>query len=255
MASFLRSRYLECCLAISILALMAQLGGPAVLERWRELPTPGKQTNGHFNLTKPWGGQTKIPYLVYLPADYSPNKRFPLLLFLHGSGECGNDLYKVKTCGPPAFITSAQDLPMIVVSPQCPANASWNNEPLLKLLDGMEKKFSVDPERIYVAGYSMGGTGTWEIIAAAPRRFAAAVPVAGAGEIATASRLAELPIWAFHGADDAVIPIECSKNIVDAIQHHGGKANLTILENKGHDICNFVFSQPDLYNWLLRQHN
>jgi predicted peptidase len=143
---------------------------------------------------------------------------------------------------------------MIVISPQCRIGTQWNSTQLLALLDYLEQRFAVDPDRIYVSGQSMGGYGTWALVATAPERFAAAVPVCGGGRVDDAKRLVNLPIWAFHGAKDDVIPLRASQEMIDAIKAHGGNSQLTVYPDKGHGICDLTFSRDDLYQWLLAQH-
>jgi predicted peptidase len=244
---------LEICLVLSFVALLAQLFGPEFLRFWREWPRPGHQTVGRAVIPTVDGRQTELRYLVYLPTTYSSRERFPLLLFLHGSGQRGDDLDLVEKYGPPALVASGKSLPFIVVSPQCPANATWDSGPLLAILDTLQQKFFVDPDRIYVAGFSMGGTATWDLVAAAPERFAAAVPVAGVGDPNYAQRLTKLPIWAFHGALDTGVPLKSSQQMVAEINAAGGNARLTVLENEGHSICDSSFRREGLWSWLLEQ--
>jgi predicted peptidase len=248
----LRFGWLELCLALSLVGLVVQLW-PDVARLWREWPRPGRQTPARAEFILPDGRRTEVQYFIYLPQDYSSSRRWPLLLFLHGSGERGDDLEAVLRPSPPALLARGKNLPMIVVSPQCRVNASWDSRQLLALLDHLEKDFSVDRDRVYVAGYSMGGFGTWELAGAAPERFAAIVPVAGGGDVAHAGKLARLPVWAFHGAKDQTVPLAASKEMVEAIQTAGGNARLTIYEDRSHDTCDVTFSRDDLYDWLLRQ--
>ena len=242
---------LEACLVLSMIALLAQLF-PEIRRAWHEWPVAGRLTPGHTNIALR-DLTCEIRYMVYLPLGYSSKKRWPLLLYLHGSGERGDDLDRVSKCGPNFHIGRGYGLPLIVVSPQCPKPQSWDTEQLLALLDQVESRFSVDRERVYVAGFSMGGYGTWELASAAPKRFAAIVPVAGGGRIETSSELANLPIWAFHGDEDKTVPIEGTTKIIEAIQTAGGKPKLTIFPKTGHGIGNQVFSRTDVYDWLLRQ--
>lgn len=247
-----RGYWLEICLGLSLIALIAQLW-PDAMRIWREWPRPGQQAPARTSLSLPGGIETEVRFLLYLPADYSSKQRWPLLLFLHGSGERGDDLERVSRFGPPRFLAGGIQLPMVVVSPQCRSDDDWHNDQLLELLDYVEKKFSIDPTRVYLAGYSMGGYGTWSLAAVAPDRFAAIVPVSGGGNPSDGSKLSKLPIWAFHGAIDTVVPITEDQKMVEAVRAAGGKPRITIYPDRGHDTCNITFERDDLYDWLLQQ--
>jgi len=245
--------WLEVCLGLSVIALLGQLTGPSVLRIWREWPQAGQQTPGHFQVPLAAGGQVEIQFLIYLPKDYSVKIHWPILLYLHGASQRGDDLHQLTKHGLPAILASGRQLPLIVVSPQCQANQNWDCDQLLAFLDYLEKKFAINPNRVYVAGESMGGYGTWALATTAPERFAAAVPACGGGNVEQAGRLVKLPIWAFHGAKDTTVPLEESQRMVDTIQKLGGNAQLTILPDKGHDIREAVFSRNDIYDWMLQQ--
>ncbi|MBN1818803.1 MAG: prolyl oligopeptidase family serine peptidase, partial [Sedimentisphaerales bacterium] len=126
----------------------------------------------------------KIDYLLHLPAEYDKKAQWPLMIFLHGAGERGSDLNKVKVHGPPKLIEQGKELPFIVVSPQCPTGQWWTNkvETIMALIDEIVEKYNVDQSRIYLTGLSMGGFGTWAIASAYPERFAAIVPICGGGQ-------------------------------------------------------------------------
>jgi predicted peptidase len=243
--------WLEIALIVSSITLFAQLT-PDMLRMWCEWPRPGKQTPGRATLITP-AGNTQVQYLVYLPKDYSRRKRSPLLLFLHGAGERGNDVELVKQYGLAALIDKGKHLPLIVVSPQCRLNTGWESVQLLALLDHIEQKFSVDHDRIYLSGFSMGGFGTWNLAAAAPERFAAAVPICGGGNVNQADQLVKLPIWAFHGRHDSVIPLNATTEMVEAIRAKGGNPRLTIYDDQNHGIGELAFSSEELFKWILQQ--
>jgi predicted peptidase len=197
--------------------------------------------------------QVQLSYLLYLPKDYQKQESWPLLLFLHGSGERGDDLELVKKHGPPKLIAAGQDFPFIVVSPQCPQDRRWEPIELVALLDDLEGKYKVDSDRIYVTGLSMGGFGTWELAAFAPHRLAAVVPICGGGEKYWARQFAHLPVWAFHGAKDTGVPLERSQLMVDELTKRGGQPKLTIYPEAGHDSWTETYDNPELYKWLLEQ--
>jgi predicted peptidase len=227
------------------LALALSICGGAVAQ------APDAQTPESFKgkITK----SVELNYLLYLPKDYAKSKRerFPLLLFLHGSGERGSDLNKVKVHGPPKLIAHGQDFPFIIVSPQCPDRGWWDADTLLALLDSIEKKYRVDKDREYSTGLSMGGFGTWALAAAAPDRFAAIVPISGAGDPADASKLKNVPIWAFHGAKDPTVPIQGDQEMVDAVKAAGGNIQFTIYPDGEHDVWTRTYENPEVFTWLL----
>jgi predicted peptidase len=196
-------------------------------------------------------------YLLYLPQDYGRDKsvRWPLVLFLHGSGQRGDDLEKVKVHGPPQLVAEGKQFPFILVSPQCPENGWWDNETdrLTALLDEIEKKYRVDKDRIYLTGMSMGGYGTWALAAKQPKRFAAIAPLCGAGNPFHAPMIKDIPMWVFHGDQDGVIPLARSQEMVDAVRAEGGHPKFTIYPGVGHDCWDATYSNPEFWKWLLEQ--
>jgi predicted peptidase len=192
-------------------------------------------------------------YLLYLPKDYAEGKQaFPLVLFLHGAGERGNDLEKVKIHGLPKLVNEGKDFPFIVVSPQCPDLMLWNTDLLSSLLDEIEANYRVDKNRIYVTGLSMGGHGTWSLALAQPNRFAAIAPVCGWADTTKASLIAHLPIWVFHGAKDNVVPVQASESMVNALNNFGSDVKLTIYPEANHDSWTETYNNEELYIWFLK---
>jgi len=194
-------------------------------------------------------------YLLFLPEGYSKNKPgWPLILFLHGAGERGSDLNKVKVHGPPKIVEKQKDFPFIVVSPQCPEDDWWTDktEVLINLLDDIVARYNVDTERVYLTGLSMGGYGSWALAAEYPKRFAAVAPICGGGNRIMAFRLKDMPVWAFHGAKDNVVPLKQSEEMVDAIKARGGDARLTVYPNAGHDSWTETYNNKELYDWFLK---
>lgn len=196
-----------------------------------------------------------LDYLVYEPEGYSArgSQRWPLMLFLHGSGERGSDLDAVKRHGPPKRIEEGRKFPCIVVAPQCPDNSWWDAIALEALLQEITAHYRVDPARICLTGLSMGGFGTWDLAARNPQRYAAIVPVCGRGEPLFATQLAKLPIWAFHGAKDSVVPLRYSQDVIDAIRAIGGNARLTIYPEADHDSWTDTYANDAVYEWMLAQ--
>ena len=193
----------------------------------------------------------ELDYLLYLPKDYDSQESWPLVLFLHGAGERGDNLDQVKKHGPPKLVERGEDLPFIVVSPQCPAGRWWEPIELIALLDEIEKEYKVDSNRVCLTGLSMGGFGTWRLASYAPERFAAIAPICGGGERFSARQLTKMPIWAFHGGKDSVVPLDRSEAMVEAVKQYGGEAKLTVYPEAGHDSWTATYDNPELYKWLL----
>lgn len=209
-------------------------------------------------------GRATLHYYLALPPDYSPPSqagdatnaevpRWPLLLFLHGAGEKGNNLNKLLVYGPPRQVSQGRDFPFILVAPQCPPRDRWNVPLLNGLLDEVMRDYAVDPDRVVVSGVSMGGYGTWGLGIATPERFAALAPVCGGGNPREAHRLRSVPVWAFHGAKDDVVPLSASEEMVAEVVAAGGDAKLTIYPNAGHDAWTLTYDNPEVYDWLMAQ--
>lgn len=203
-----------------------------------------------------------LRYLQFVPKGYDTNgtKSWPLMLFLHGAGERGNDIRKVTIHGPPKNVAQNPDFPFILVSPQCPEGEIWSSESLLGLLDKVAQELRVDPERVYLTGLSMGGYGTWDLGLKHPERFAAIVPICGGGELITLllaqgdkkQAIQSLGVWAFHGAKDPTVPVNESQRMIDLLKKIGAKdARLTVYPEAGHDSWTETYNNPELYEWLL----
>lgn len=200
--------------------------------------------------------KVQLNYLLHLPNGYekeSPQK-WPLILFLHGMGERGDDMEKVKVHGIPKIVEQEPGFPFIAVSPQCPADSFWNAEhdAVIALLDEIAANYNVDSNRIYLTGLSMGGYGTWHLASVYPGRFAAIVPICGGGNPERAEALKKTPVWAFHGAKDEAVPLKESEKMVDALRACGGNAQLTVYPEAKHDSWTETYANPEVYAWLLR---
>lgn len=195
----------------------------------------------------------RMQYLLALPQDYETKDKWPLVLFLHGAGERGTDLEKVKVHGPPKLIAKGKQFPFITVSPQCPRNRWWDAGQLNELVTHIEKKYKVDADRIYVTGLSMGGFGTFSLAAYAPERWAAIAPVCGGGDPISARRTNHIPTWVFHGARDRVVPEARSSEMVEALERRGGNVKYTVYPDAGHDSWTATYDDPKFYEWLLQQ--
>lgn len=198
---------------------------------------------------------TRFPLLTYLPADYDPAKTYPLVVFLHGAGERGSDPERIKIHPLPKHMAEGKEFPFIMIAPQCPANCYWGCfiPDLNVLLDEVLEQYPVDPDRVYLTGLSMGGTGTWLWLLANPERFAAAAPVCGSGITWYADRIVEKPVWAFHGDADAIVPCYESEHMIEALHRLGGQQKLTIFPGIAHNAWDYAYTE-ELIEWLLSQH-
>ena len=224
-------------------------------------------------------------YLLSLPQGYDPagGKKWPLMLFLHGSGERGSDIWLVAKHGPPKLLRGEAPAPagetpdararreaatkalaenFIVVSPQCPGGVWWDDDAIGALLDEIAAKHKVDGDRVYLTGLSMGGYGTWSYAMRNPGRFAAIVPICGGGEPGIVRRMARqkkaeltnLAVWVFHGAKDPAVPLEESEAMVAALKKAGStELQFTIYPEAMHDSWTETYANPELYAWLLKQ--
>jgi predicted peptidase len=193
------------------------------------------------------------PYLIQLPDDYAERPSWPLILFLHGSGERGDSLPKLNAQGLPKLIAAGKKFPAIVVSPQCPENEDWKPAVLSSLLDEVSAKYRIDPDQISVTGISMGGYGAWALALSFPDRFSALVPICGGGTPSEADKIRKLPIWVFHGEKDNAVSVELSLQMVKALREAGGHPHLTLYADVGHNSWTPAYDTEVLYPWLLAQ--
>ena len=219
-----------------------------------------------------------LPYRILLPKNYNSQKSYPLLIFLHGAGERGNDNKSQLFHG--SFLFKSKDFrknhPAIVVFPQCPEKSSWanvkrnyemsagqkfdffkkisENRQLImveKLLDLIQKKYDIDETRRYVGGLSMGGMGTFELVARNPDYFAAAFPICGGGNPHWSNLLKRTPFWIFHGEDDGVVSVDFSRKMYEALSKEKASVRLTIYPKVNHNSWDNSFAEPDLMHWLF----
>jgi len=201
--------------------------------------------------------------LVLVPVNTSEavNGKFPTILFLHGIGESGNDLINLKNKGFPRNLEGDQAFPFIFIVPQCPSSTEWyytnadNVTAMRTFLDDIIIRFPVDTNRIYITGLSMGGIGSWYFAIKLPTRFAALVPVAFRGDGWSPAPAANIPVWAFHGALDGVIPFAKAQALVDQFIAVGGSVRFTVYPNGSHDASTWTvtYNNPDVYDWMLRK--
>lgn len=215
----------------------------------------------------------KLNYRLLKPKDYDPNRKYPLVLFLHGAGERGDDNAKQLVHGANDFASDEvmAKYPAFFVAPQCPTGQKWvevdwgadshtmPKEPSQPLgltkaaLAALEKEFSIDADRVYVTGLSMGGYGSWDAIQRWPKVFAAAAPVCGGGDPAGAKAMASIPIWAFHGSADTAVKPQRSRDMIAAIKAAGGSPKYTEYPGVGHNSWAQTYSNPEFYAWLFAQ--
>lgn len=202
--------------------------------RQKEVTTPGQ-----------------LPYLLYEAADVA--KPYPLILYLHGAGERGRDLRLLTRQELPKKL-EREALPFLVVSPQCPAGEWWTEhiEDVSALLDHVLQTYPVDPARVYLTGISMGGYGSWYLGCHEPERFAAVAPICGGGPLGRACALKDVPVWAFHGDQDDIVPPEATLSMIDALRACGGDPKLTIYPGVKHNSWTQTYNNPELYSWFLR---
>lgn len=207
-----------------------------------------------YGLRQKAGLATPYKYKVYLPEGYEadPGKSWPLLVSLHGSGERGDDFKRVMAHGVPLLLESGKKLTFIVVAPQCPLKQWWVPAAIMDLIGDIRFQYRVDSRRIYLTGLSMGGYGTWATAARYPGFFAAIAPVCGAALPESADRLRGLPIWAFHGDADTVVPLRLDTRIVDALKKLHAPIKYTVYPGVQHDSWTKAYNEPELYDWFLQ---
>jgi len=210
-----------------------------------------------------------MPYRFFVPLNHSSQKKYPLVLFLHGGGGRGDDNLK-QIQGGNGFIIdllikpeSQAKYPCFVLAPQSPQQEGWIEydsitptpqlQLTLEVIEHLTKRFNIDTKRIYVVGQSMGGFGTFAIVTMQPGLFAAAVSICGGGDQSKAGRIANVPIWVFHGEQDESVKVERSRSMIDAITRAGGKPKYTEYKGEGHLIWSKVVNEPELLPWMFSQ--
>lgn len=201
-------------------------------------------------------------YVLFVPADYAPDKKWPLLLFLHGAGERGtNNTAQVAVGLGPAVKKRAKDFPFLVIFPQCgnqkvPPVMGWSPEGedgkrALAILDAVENEYSTDKDRTYLTGLSMGGFGTWAFAEKFPDRWAAIAPVCGGASPDIAAKVKHIPVWAFHGDQDRAVAVVFSRNLVEALKNVGARPRYTEYPGVGHNSWDNAYNTDELYTWFL----
>lgn len=227
-----------------------------------EAQTQAPRTTGRFEdrVFKDDDGDHK--YTVFLPAGFRSDRKYPVILFLHGAGERGADGHKQLTVGLAPYVKAkAASFPFVVVFPQCEdiegrLLTSWkadtpDGQRALKILDEVHAQFHTDPQRTVLVGWSMGGYGAWSLGAAYPEKWAAVVPLSGGADPETLPKLKDTPVWAFHGAKDKLVPVTESRSAVEALKAAGGNVTYTEFPNAGHGLFEETFGNDGLIRWML----
>lgn len=218
-------------------------------------------------------GET-FPYRLCAPQFPEAGRRYPLVLFLHGSGECGSDNVRQVKVGLPALLATLlkRPEPVMVLAPQCQSGNSWvrklamqpdyaaSNEPTaalevaLELCRHLAEERQADTNRLYVTGLSLGGFGAWDAIQREPSLFAAAMPVCGGGDVRRVQEIKRLPVWVFHGKEDKNVPVDCSRRMVEALRRAGSRdVRYTEYEAAAHNVWDRAYANSEAVEWLLSQ--
>jgi predicted peptidase len=220
-------------------------------------PHAGRQVAQKLTISLTTGESAKdvdVHYWLFLPAKYRHTEKsahkWPLVLYLHGAGERGSDLKLVKSNGPSKIVESHHEFPFVVISPQCPANERWNPGLLGALVDGVVAAHDIDPKRLYVTGLSLGGSGTWALLAKYPDKWAAAIPICGGGKPDSAASFKDVPVWAFHCAKDPDVPVHKTTEMIEAMKQAGGKPKITLYPDAKHDAWTATYNDQTVWKWL-----
>jgi predicted peptidase len=219
---------------------------------------------GFLYKTLEYEGETHA-YCVYVPPNYNPDKAWPLILFLHGSGERGRDGFRQTDVGlGTALRRWHRSIPAIVVMPQCPAKQVWTGPAglmALRCVEAASREYHCDADRVYLTGLSLGGHGTWHIAASLPDKFAAIVPICGFAELGEdtglarklARRLKDVPVWCFHGVLDGRVPVDKSRELVMALKRFGGNVQYTEYPDLEHNCWDRAYATRAMWDWLFEQ--
>jgi poly(3-hydroxybutyrate) depolymerase len=204
---------------------------------------------------------SNLPFRYFVPPGYDPAQAYPLILFLHGAGERGNDNEAQLNNNANGAMRLLDDAnlalqPVFMIAPQCPTDGWWSGSTLASavgIVDQIAASYHIDPDRVYVTGLSMGGMGTWSAVSADPGRFAAAVPMSGNGDTSAAPSVAAIPFWFFHAANDGTVGVEGSDNLVAALRNAGADVVYTRYDTGGHGIWPVAYTHPMLFAWIVSQ--
>ena len=238
------------CRFLSVLAVLA---GPMI-------SFGAEATTGFLPKEFKNADDTVSKYVVFVPADYDGKTDYPVILFLHGSGETKGDKsgkMPVEVGLGAAIKKQEKTFPFIVVIPQS-EKRTWkadsdDGKRALKMLDATMKEYKVDAKRQYLSGLSMGGFGTWSMALAHADRWAAIVPVCGGGDPKGAEKIKDIPCWCFHGDKDTAVKVELSRSMIEALKKAGGKPKYTEYEGVGHNSWDGAYGTKELWTWLAEQ--
>ncbi len=241
--------------AIPFLAILVLLALSSVLQARDSLL--GAYAN-KFKGTWVKGKFKELQYQIHAPSRVSRQNSLPVVIYLHGSAECGDDNEKqIKVLGPRSFAKRAQKRPCILVVPQAPRGNSWagtTGDVVLELIDDLLKEVAVaDKKRVYLTGFSLGGMGTWHLLGMRPDLFAAAIPVAGFGKPDIAGKLRGVKVWIFHGDRDGAVPPKYAREMSEALRKAGAPVKYTELKNTNHNSPGKVYTQEEVHTWLFAQ--
>jgi predicted peptidase len=201
----------------------------------------------------------KMSYRLFVPKNYDAKKKYPLVVFLHGSGERGadNKAQIVRDNGILQWLSPANQAkyPCLLMAPQCTAG-DWDaakRTQIREIIGKLQKEYNLDAQRFYVTGLSLGGGGTWFTIIDNPTFFAAAVPMSGWGNPGAAAKVKDVPVWNFHAADDNVVKVDGSRKMIEALEKAGGKPKYTEYPTGGHGIWSRAYGTDGLLAWLFAQ--
>lgn len=200
---------------------------------------------------------SELGYILTSPSNINENEKLPLIIFLHGAGERGEDLEKLKCYCIPKLFCNNQDyngLSVFTLSPQCPQEKTWIDfkVELFDLFDEICEKYPIDKNRVSLCGISMGGFGTWELALTQPERFSAIAPLCGGGMNWRAWYVKDIPIRVYHGRRDDIVPLSQSEAMVNSVRLQGGNVEFTIYDDLSHNCWDRAFEETDLINWLAQ---
>lgn len=257
-----RTRIRNPAIVLAVAILAGALGAAPVFARGDKAPEP----TGFIDMTTKVGKETQ-PCVVYVPREYTPRKKWPLVVFLHGAGERGDDGLKQTQVGLGSAIRKHPErFPCLVLMPQCPTRQFWSSSPrndgtlrpnaeghitdaIAQILD----HYNVDENRVSLTGLSMGGFGTFAYGAKHTDVFSAFMPVCGGGNPDDAKVLAAVPLWLFHGADDSVVPVARSRTMVEALRAVDADVHFTEYPDTDHNSWDKAYGEKDAIRWLLHQ--
>lgn len=212
---------------------------------------PFSDNIAHIETTR----KTEIGYRLFVPNQYDPNKSWPLFLFLHGIKKRGKDISLLHNYGFLKHAENSDNFPYFILAPQCPSYTFWPavRQEVITLVSNVIMSYNIDKKQVYVTGFSMGGNGTWDIAIHSPELFAAAVPIAGWHEQEAAQSI-HIPVWAFHGAEDDVVPVSGSIEMINGMKQSNRDVRFTSYPGlkHGHEVMEQTYSNPELYEWLKK---